>query len=417
MQSTPSRNALYLALMAAFLGWMFDGMEMGVFPVVAGPALKQMAPGLDGAQLKEFVSLWMSYATASFLFGAASGGMVFGWLGDKIGRVRSMNLSILFYSIFTGAAYFAVHPWHLCACRVLGGLGMGGEWSLGVALIMEIWPEQKRPLLAALIGAASNVGFAGIAILAIYFPVTKEHWRWVFLVGAAPAFLTLIIQRFVPESERWKEAVKGGHTHPLREIFTPPLLKRTIMAIILASVALVVTWAAVQWLALVGQERADLLPVADPRAKGVTQALSAVGAIFGCFLGAWLGKFGRRTAYFLLCTLSLAVCIYLFQYTHHYDLEFWIFVFLTGAFTASFYGWLPLYLPELFPTRVRATAQGISFNFGRVLAAFGVLEMGSLVKTLGGTYERAGTAIALVYLIGMIAVWFAPETRGQPLPD
>jgi SHS family sialic acid transporter-like MFS transporter len=412
MQSSPSRNSLYLALMAGFLGWMFDGMEMGIFPVVAGPALKSMSSGLGPVELKAFVSQWMSYATAAFLFGAASGGLVFGWLGDKIGRVRSMNLSILFYSIFTGMAYFAIHPWHLCACRTMAGLGMGGEWSLGVALVMEIWPEQKRPLLAALIGAASNVGFAGIAIMAIFIPVVQSSWRWVFLVGAAPALLTFVIQRFVPESERWKESVKGGHTHPLRDIFKAPLLKRTLMAIILASVALVVTWGAVQWLALVGQERS-----LDPRAKGVTQALSAIGAIFGCFLGAWLGKFGRRKAYFLLCSASLAVCVYLFRFTHHYDMEFWVSVFLVGAFTASFYGWLPLYLPELFPTRVRATAQGISFNSGRILAGVGVLEMGRLVPALGGTYERAGTMIALVYIIGMIAVWFAPETRGQPLPD
>ena len=175
---------------------------------------------------------------------------------------------------------------------------------------------------------------------------------------------------------------------------------------------LIVTWGAVQWLTLLGQERSPL----NPRAKGVTQALSAVGAIFGCFLGAWMGRFGRRASYFSLCILSLGICIYLFRFTHGYDLEFGVCVFLAGAFTASFYGWLPLYLPELFPTRVRATAQGISFNFGRVLAGVGALQMSSLVKGLGG-YERAGATIALVYIVGMVAIWFAPETRGQPLPD
>ena len=235
-----------------------------------------MAPGLAGKALKDFVSHWMGWATAYFLWGAALGGIVFGWLGDKIGRVKSMNLSILFYSIFTGLSYFATQPWHLPASRFLAALGMGGEWALGVALVMEIWPEQKRPLLAGLIGAASNVGFAGIAIIAIQFPVVKESWRWVMLIGAAPALLTLIIRFFVPESDRWKEAVKNRTTHPLREIFTPPLLRRTMVAIVLASVVLIVTWGAVQWLALLGQERS-----LDPRAKAVTQALSAVGLSLG----------------------------------------------------------------------------------------------------------------------------------------
>jgi len=414
MQSTPTRGKLYLVLLAAFLGWMFDGMEMGIFPIVAKPALQEMAPRLAGPELKDFVSYWMGWATAYFLWGAALGGIVFGWLGDKIGRVRAMNMSILCYSLFTGLAYFAAQPWHLPAFRFVAALGMGGEWSLGVALVMEVWPDKSRPLLAALIGAASNVGFAVIGIIAITIPVTKDHWRWVMVLGASPGLLTFIIQRFVPESERWKEAVKGGHTHPLREIFTPPLLRRTLVAIVLASVALIATWGAVQWLALVGQERAG---VADQGAKGFTATLSAVGAIAGCFFGAWLGKFGRRPAYFLLCTLSLAVCSYLFRFTRNYDLQFHVFVFLVGAFTASFYAWLPLFLPELFPTRVRATAQGLSFNLGRVLAGVGALQMGSLVKTLGGSYERAGATIVLIYLVGMVAIWFAPETRGQPLPD
>ena len=413
MPSAPSRGKLYLTLLAAFLGWMFDGMEMGIFPIVARPALEGMARGLQGGELKNFVDGWMGWATALFLWGAALGGLVFGWLGDKIGRVRAMSLSILCYSLFTGLAYFATEPWHLAASRFVAALGMGGEWSLGVALVMEIWPEKRRPMLAAVIGAASNVGFALIAVIAIVFPVTKESWRWVMLVGAAPAVLTFFIRLFVPESERWRAAAEGRHTHPLREIFRAPLLRRTLLAIVLSSVVLIVTWGAVQWLALVGQDRAGS---ADPRAKGVTQAVSSLGAIFGCLLGAWLGRFGRRAAYFALCVLALGVTTYLFRFTRFYDVEFFIFVLLAGVFTGAFYGWLPLYLPELFPTRVRATAQGLSYNLGRILAGFGALQMGALVHKLGG-YERAGATIVLVYFVGMVTIWFAPETRGKPLPE
>ena len=413
MPAAPSRGKLYLTLLAAFLGWMFDGMEMGIFPIVAGPALAEMAHGLEGAALSSFVNGWMAWATALFLWGAALGGIAFGWLGDKLGRVRAMSLSILCYSAFTGLSYFAAEPWHLAASRFVAALGMGGEWALGVALVMELWPEKRRPMLAAVIGAASNVGFALIAVIAIAFPVIRDSWRWVMLVGAAPAVLTFFIRIFVPESERWKAAVEKRPAHPLREIFRAPLLRRTLLAIVLSSVVLIVTWGAVQWLALIGQERAGS---ADPRAKAMTQAVSALGSVFGCFVGAWLGRFGRRPAYFMMCVAALAVTSYLFRGTRFYDLEFFLFVLLAGATTGAFYGWLPLYLPELFPTRVRATAQGLSYNLGRVLAGFGALQMGTLVEKLGG-YERAGATIVLVYFAGMLTIWFAPETRGAPLPE
>ena len=145
--STAQNKGAWMALTAAFLGWMFDGMEMGIFPLVARPALQEMQ-AVTGALDEQFVQLWMGRITALFLLGAAGGGLVFGWLGDRIGRVRAMSLSILAYSLFTGLAYFAREPWHLGLFRFVAALGMGGEWSLGVALVMECWPSDKRPLMA-----------------------------------------------------------------------------------------------------------------------------------------------------------------------------------------------------------------------------------------------------------------------------
>src|SRR4029079_3281341 len=138
---TVTRRQLMMTLLAAFLGWLFDGMEMGIFPIVARPALQEMqqAAGIVGEQ---FVQQWMGKITALFLLGAAFGGVIFGWLGDRIGRVRAMTLSILTYSIFAGVSYFAQAPWQLGLFRALGALGMGGEWSLGVALVMESWPAK-----------------------------------------------------------------------------------------------------------------------------------------------------------------------------------------------------------------------------------------------------------------------------------
>ncbi len=410
-----TRSALFLTLLAAFLGWMFDGLEMGIFPIVARPALREMAPGLAGSDLDRFIGLWMGRATFCFLWGAATGGLGFGWLGDRVGRVRAMSLSVLTYSIFTGLAYFAAQPWHLAALRFLAGLGMGGEWALGVALVMEVWPEDKRPLMAGLIGAASNVGFALVASIELIAPVLREKWRLILLIGTAPALLTYVIQRFVPESERWQKAVRqAGEPHPLAEIFRPPLLRHTIAAILLASVALIGTWGAVQWLPLWAPQLAG---PGVPNAKNYVQILSSVGAIFGGFLGAELARrFGRRPAYALLCALSLGICSWLFRAVTSFDAAFLFGVFLVGCFTAAFYGWLPLYLPELFPTRVRATAQGLAFNAGRILAGIGALQMSALMQKFDGSYPRAGATIVLVYLAGLAFIWLAPETRGRPLP-
>lgn len=401
---TYTAKARWMCLIAAFLGWMFDGMEMGIFPLVARPALQDLL----GATSDALIGKWMSYVTALFLVGAALGGLVFGWLGDRVGRVRAMTASILCYSVFTGLCYFATEAWHIGALRFIAALGMGGEWSLGVALVMECWPERRRPLLAAAIGAAANVGFALIAVLGKYIP--REEWRWVMVAGAIPALLVFFIRLFVPESERWKQSVKVAIARPVREIFSGGLVKTTLLAIAFASIALIGTWGSVQWLPLwadqMGGSRAD------------TQIISAFGAIVGCFIGPLIGaRFGRRPAYFGLCVASLLFCGYLFRSVGSYGALFLVMVGLVGAATAAFYGWLPLYLPELFPTRVRATAQGLSFNFGRILAAVGVLQMGQLMQFYNGSYAKAGAAITLIYVAGMVLIWLAPETKGRPLPE
>jgi SHS family sialic acid transporter-like MFS transporter len=404
-----------MVLLAAFLGWMFDGLEMGIFPLVARPALQQMQAA-TGIVDDKFVGHWMGIVTAAFLLGAAVGGLIFGWLGDKIGRVRAMSVAILCYSIFTGLVYFAVEPWHLAALRFVAALGMGGEWALGVALVMEVWPEKNRPMLAGIIGAAANVGFALIACVGMFYAVTQDTWRHVILIGALPAALTFIIRLFVPESEKWEAANAIKPTKPVVEIFSDwKVLKPTLVAILITAVVLIGTWGSVQWLPLWAGKLAG---PSLPKAGAYTQALSAVGSIIGCLAGAWLGgKFGRRPTYFLLCLASLLSCAWLFRTVDTFGAEFLVMTFVVGAVTAAFFGWLPLYLPELFPTRVRATAQGLAFNTGRVFAAIGALQMGALMQTFHGSYAQAGAVISLVYIAGLFFIWLAPETKGRPLPE
>src|SRR5262245_35002128 len=230
-KSNGIQRGQWMALMAALLGWMFDGLEMGLFPLVARPALRDLLQITD----EEQIGLWFGVATAGFLLGAATGGVLFGWLGDRIGRVRAMMLSVLTYAIFSGLCGFATSAEQIAALRFISALGMGGEWSLGVALVMEIWPDRSRAFLAGLIGAAANVGYLLIGalglglglvldetrtgLLAIGLPenrvtwlLANSGWRLLMFMGAVPALLTFFIRLFVPESERWQQEQRRGAT-------------------------------------------------------------------------------------------------------------------------------------------------------------------------------------------------------------
>jgi MFS family permease len=495
-----SRRGKWLALTAALLGWMFDGLEMGLFPLVGRPALRDLM-GVSEAE----VGRWFGVATAAFLVGAATGGVLFGWLGDRIGRVRAMTLSVLTYSLFSGLCGLATGPGQIAVLRFLSALGMGGEWALGVALVMEIWPDQSRALLAGLIGAAANLGYFLVAVLGLWLGallpeirqglldlglrpdwvealVRNSGWRLLLILGATPALLTFFIRLFVPESARWEQQRRRGATSnwATRDLagvgvgaaaacvmiylwavdfslwvrvpgslaalvvvtlgYTYPVfrylqrsgatagtrldqrltLKRMFLGAGLGGVALLGTWASIQW----ASAWADKMPGTNPDAKAWTQLWSAAGAVVGTLLGALLaGWTGRRVAYSLLCLGSLASSLYFFQMNTAYGPAFLASVFVAGGLTASFYGWLPLYLPELFPTAVRATGQGFSYNFGRILAAVGALQTGNLIGLLAGPnapsggYPEACSVMSLIYLVGLVLIWFAPETRGQPLPE
>ena len=406
-------KAQWMVLLAAFGGWLFDGYEMGLFPLVARPSLTSM---FDGAgSVDAFVGMWMGNITALFLIGAATGGFLFGWLGDKIGRVKSMALSIFVYSIFTGMGFFAQEPWQLGGLRFIAALGMGGEWSLGVALVMECWPDRWRPWLAAAIGAASNFGYLLVAFTGKIVSVTPDSWRWIFLVGVFPALMVVLVMLFVPESERWKASVVKDSVSPVRLVFSRAYLRTTLLGIAFASVALIGTWGSVQWIPLWVDK---LVGPAMPWAKAESAMATSLGAIIGSMIGPLLGgRFGRRPAFFFLCISSLLTCGFLFRAGLEYNFGFLLAAFLVGASTASFYGWFPLFLPELFPTRARATGQGICYNSGRIFAAAGALLGGQLVGWFDGDYARMGATITLVYLPGMVLIWLVHETRGKPLPD
>jgi MFS family permease len=430
----------WLALIGALLGWLFDGFEIGIFPLVARPALldvlhlrepyeaaKEAKDEDARRRIEGTFSTWNARVTAAFLFGAALGGWGFGWLGDRIGRVRAMVFSVLTYALFTGTTGLAQDAWQIALLRFLAALGMGGEWSLGVALVMESWGPRSRPLLAGIIGACGNLGvvLTTVPVMLVHaagVPLNEGGWRWVLGMCAVPALLTFFLRTFVPESEKWQHAAASGPRPSMTEIFTPGLRYRSIFAAAMGSVALVATWGAVHW--ITPWVQSETHGPDSQRLTNYAQIALGAGAVCGGFCGAFLGQFvSRRAWYFFLCLGSLLVCGVIFrldlQGGEAINAGFWLLVWLMGFLSASFYGWLPLYLPELFPTRVRATGQGFGFNFGRVVAGFGTLGMGFLMgeRVFHGNIGHAAATISLVYLIGMALAWFAPETKGQGLPE
>ncbi len=510
-ESSTSR-AQWMALIAALLGWMFDGAEMGVFSMVGRAAVQDML-GIAGTPSKAQegeIGFYFGVIIAVFLVGAATGGVVFGWLGDRIGRVRAMSLSVLTYAVFTGLCGVAQSPLQLGILRFIASLGMGGEWALGVALVMEVWPNRSRSLMAGLIGAAANagyllVGFVGIGLSSILSEfeavlsstglsdstvqmlVAHKGWRLMMILGTLPAVLTFFFRIFVPESKKWEdERGKGGtsnwlpvdllgvvvgavgpfmivyvwanpfsmparvfgtllglaiavigYTYPVFRFLqrtvagkqaaamtSPwPTVRRMLLGAGLSGVALLGTWGSTQWAATWAAQ----LTNNQFHAREWTQIALAVGAIIGTILAAMAGDWlGRRMAYCLLCLVSLVSALIFFQFHNEYGASFLFWAFTAGACTASFYGWLPLYLPELFATRVRATGQGFAFNFGRIIAAIGTLQMSALLPFFAesttyagitGGYPVACSYISAIYLFGAVLIWFAPETRGQPLPE
>ncbi|MEO2048517.1 MAG: MFS transporter [Pirellulales bacterium] len=410
-----SNSARLLILVTAFLGWLFAGTIMVIIPL-AGRAVNISFFGPD--QEAELGN-WFSRYICAFLLGAATGGLLFGWLGDRIGRAKAMGLSILCYSALTGLTYFVQSPTQLVILRFLACLGVGGMWPNGVSLASEAWSNISRPLLAGLIGTSANLGFMLLSLIALYQPITPESWRWVFLVGAAPVVLAFMVLLFVPESPRWLTNAQApgseSSASPIAEIFRLPLLRYTLIGICLGIIPLLGNWGGANWLVpWAGKVGGD----ADPYLKAWTQWTKSGGAMLGALLGGWLASgIGRRKTYFLVSFGSLLSSIYVFWKLTPSAPEFLTATFVLGFFSTIYFGWLPLYLPELFPTRVRSTGTGVTFNFGRIIAAFAVLGVGQLMIFFNGDYARVGQATCMIYALGMVVICFAPDTSKAQLQD
>jgi SHS family sialic acid transporter-like MFS transporter len=410
-----SRKARFIVLFAAFSGLLFDGIELGLMPIASISVTKSL---LGDRFTDALAGDWFARFTASLMLGAAIGGIVFGALGDRIGRTRAMGVSILFYSMFSGMGWLVGSLEQMLVLRFLVGLGIGGMWPNGVALVSECWPNVSRPMVAGIVGAGLNTGILLLSQIARIWHITPDSWRWLFGWSAVPGLLGVVALYFVPESPRWLSTREGAAKRtitPLRELFRPPLLRLTVLGIILGSIPMIGAWAASKWMI----PWADKIGgAAQPGYKAVTQGFWAFGAVLGSFFGAQLaGMLGRRLSYFLISLGSTALTSGLFLLTAPLQSAFLPMAFAQGFVATLFFGWLPLYLPELFPTKVRATGSGIAYNVGRFATAGGVCAAGTLVTLFGGDFAKVGAVMGLIYALGMVAIWWAPETSNRGLPD
>lgn len=441
-----SRRGRYIVLAAAFLGWMSAGVEMAMY-LAARSAIKDFLAqrttteqtvisgfrslqnsGPDSPQpsgeteIEKQVGKYFSWYLCAFLLGAASGGLMFGWLGDHIGRAKTMGLSILCFSLLTGAAYFSTSIEQFIGLRFLACLGIGGMWPTGVSLASEAWSDASRPLLAGLIGTSANVGLASMAVIGGLKDITPDEWRWVMLVGAAPVVLALFVLLFVPESPRWlahraaRDPEAPKIRTPVTTVFRSPYWPMTVLGILLGAIPLLGGWGSLNWLIPWAGQVGDRL--GEPGLKASTQFMRSAGAAIGSLMGGWLAsQFGRRTTYFAVSLCSLAISGYIFWALTPESDAFYGWVFVMGFTGTIFFGWLPLYLPELFPTHVRSTGSGVTFNFGRILTALGVLGTGKLVEYFSGDYAMVGRITHLIYAVGMVVILFAPDTSGRRMDD
>jgi len=353
---------------------------------------------------------WFARFTAALMLGAAVGGIFLGALGDRIGRARAMGVSILFYSVFAALGGAVRTQEEMLLSRFLVGLGVGGMWPNGIALVSECWQGASKPLVSGVMMAGLNVGILLLSQLARLWPITADAWRWIFHLAGFPAALGVLVLWLLPESPRW--LASRGDTRPakapLRTLFSPDLLRHTVMGVLLSSIPMVGAWAASKWMIPWADQVAKNI---DPGYKAATQGWWSLGAIAGSVLGAQLAVWlGRRASYCAISLAALISTVALFQLSAPLEPGFQAIVLAQGIASTLFFGWLAVYLPELYPIHVRATGSGMAYNTGRFATAFGVLAAGALFTALGGSYPRVGTAMACIYGLGIIAIWWAPAT-------
>jgi MFS family permease len=468
----------WFVLIVAALGWLFDCMDQRIFMVTRQRALTELlgykyqkdeASGreelvtISGSALTPTqtaaahadISWYSGLATAVFMIGWATGGLFFGITGDRWGRARTMLLTILVYSIFTGFTALSVYWWDFMIYRFITGMGVGGEFAAGVALLAEVMPARARPYALGLLQALSALGnITGSLLSGVIL-----DWRWLFVVGIAPALMVIVVRRRLQEPETWKKAqeespagagaatagppsegIREGQPPPpvhqrmgsISEMLTDPRWRyHTIIGVLLALAGVIGLWGVGFWtfelvsLVLRGQNY-DTAEINRVRAIGT--ALQDVGAFFGIYVFSLVAaRVGRRPAFAGAFVLALAATWLVFGTLRQESDVYWMLPLL-GFCNLMVFGGYAIYFPELYPTRLRSTGTGFCYNVARYLAALGPFTLGYLFIMYGNLvgpdaadptlpFRYATLTVASVYLIGLVVLPFAPETKGKPLPE
>jgi MFS family permease len=427
----------WFVLSVAIMGWMFDTMAQQLFNLARKPAIREL---LGGHATPGVVDQQAAWATSVFLVGWALGGILFGVLGDRIGRAKTMMLTILTYTIFTGLSVFSTSVFDFSMYRFLCGFGVGGQFAVGVALVAEVVPQRARPYALGMVQAFSAVGNMMAALVGIVlgqmvrYGTIHSSWRYMFVAGALPAPLALLIFKKLKEPEQWlKSRAEKKRMGSFADLLGDPRWRRnSIVGLLLAFSGVVGLWG-------IGFFSYDLFrPVLEKSFSaqgfagselagkvdiwiGVTSLLQNLGGFFGVYAYTYLSQYlDRKKAFAVSFVAAMFMTAYTFWNLKSIGDMLWM-IPMMGFCQLALFGGYAIYLPELFPTRLRSTGTSFCYNVGRMVAAAGPFTLGLLTRDVFKGYPEplryAGVTMCLVFLVGMAALPFAPETKGKPLPE
>jgi MFS family permease len=441
----------WFVLMVAALGWLFDTMDQQLFTLARRPAMIELvvpksSPGeeLTPEQKVENIRLvneYGAYATSIFLIGWATGGLGFGVLGDRMGRAKTMLWTILIYSFCTGLSALSVGFWDFAFYRFLTGLGVGGEFAVGVSLVAEVMPDRARPYALGLLQALSAVGNVSAAGINMGLGALAQAgwidsaWRVMFLVGTVPALLAVFIRRRLKEPERWQAVARSGSSQlgSYAQLFGDPRWrKNAIVGVLLAFAGIVGLWGigffSYDLISSVLRKRFEAEGMTKPDIDanlaywtGITSVVQNVGGFFGIWAYSRITPhIGRKPAFAVAFVLAMLSTGMVFWYLESFVQIFWM-VPIMGFCQLALFGGYAIYFPELFPTRLRSTGTSFCYNVGRFVAAAGPSVLGLLTARVYSGYPEpmryAGVTMCGIFLLGLAVLPFAPETKGKPLPE
>lgn len=428
----------WLVIAAAWLGWGFDVFDALLFNFVAPnciPALLELERG--SSEARSATLYWTGIITSILLVGWAAGGVLFGLLADRIGRQRTLLITILVYSVGTGLCAVADDITQLIAFRALASLGIGGEWAVGAALVAEAVPESRRVEAGAILYTASPLGFAlagflNYQIAGVWLVDSPESsWRFVFLCGLIPVFVALAVRLFLHESERWQQAARTSVAPPLRALFAPGMRLYTFSGLFTAVMALLAWWSCNAFIPILASSLArdaalvnglDAAASTELAEQWKTNAASwfGLGAIVGSFLTILIAKrFGRRQMFAAYFAISLAAILMNFGLDLPPDWRIRGY-FAVGVGVYGIFAAFAFYLPELFPTQLRGTGAGLCYNLGRIVTAVGPFLVGAIAMRAGGSTQALLDTllwVAIIPVIALVGTRWIVETRGRPLPQ